>query len=299
MNKASVGRAVHAFARGSLWIVVLVPILGVSAYSFFYVGRHFGVPWYIAAAISTCFDGVALLAADYSVKYAQEGLSGSVPRAVVRLFAVVGAFLQTFHARLGHEPPGGWVLWASLPIGAVLVYEIHLRWARRTALARAGATYPAPLPSFGLMTWLLFPLTTLSKLRLIVERRRAILVAKAEALAAKLEGENVKVLGSTLVGGEEYVVLDSDDLASDSEAGQTHTIRTQHARRPSRAKRAGKRNELADRRAKTVAMRAWGKTHGWPNIGDFGRVPGPLEDAYDKAMAAGTGHDEPAEASGP
>jgi hypothetical protein len=187
---AGVRRVLRAFVSSFLWLVVLTPILAVSAYSLYWVARHFGVPWYFAIAMSTCFDGVALLAADYSVKYAQAGLSGSWPRSVVRIFALTAAFLQTYHAKLGHEPTGGWVLWAALPIGAVTVYEIHIRWERRKALARSGSIYPAPLPSFGIVTWLLFPLSTLDKLRDIVHARRTALVRAANEVIAGFDREN-------------------------------------------------------------------------------------------------------------
>lgn len=176
----AIKRALLAFVSGSLWIVVLVPILGVSGYSLYFVTRWLGAPWYVAASVSTCFDGVALLAADYSLKYAQEGLAGTMPRFVVRVFALLGSGLQTLHARIGHEPPGSWVLWAALPWGAVLVYEIHIRWARRKALAKAGHIYPKPLPSFGLVTWVLFPFSTLDELRKVVKDRRVALVRAAQ-----------------------------------------------------------------------------------------------------------------------
>jgi hypothetical protein len=140
--------------------------------------------------MSTCFDGVALLAADYSVKYAQAGLSGSWPRSVVRIFALTAAFLQTYHAKLGHEPTGGWVLWAALPVGAVTVYEIHIRWERRRALARSGAIYPAPLPSFGIVTWVLFPFSTLDKMRDIVQARRTALVRAANEVIASFDKDS-------------------------------------------------------------------------------------------------------------
>ena len=169
-------RAVSVVISSFLWLVVLVPILGVSAYSLFYIGIWLGAPWYIAIAFSTCFDGVALFAARKSVDYAQAGLSGSFPRFVVRLFAFGAAYLQTLHAQINNEPRKAAILWAALPIGAMLVYEMHIRWERRKALARAGSTYPSPLPSFGLMSWLLFPSPRLTPLRDIPARRAALVI---------------------------------------------------------------------------------------------------------------------------
>jgi len=183
LNAKGVAKTTHGLISKSLWLCVLVPILAVSAYSLYYVARHLGVPPWIAWSMSTCFDGVALLAADYSLKYAQEGMSGSGPRTVVRVFALLAAFVQTMHARIGEQPPGSWVLWASLPIGAVTVYEIHIRWERRKALARAGWSYPAPLPAFGLATWVLFPVKSVEGLRAIVGKRKDAIVEVAQQRA--------------------------------------------------------------------------------------------------------------------
>ena len=176
-------KVIHSLTSGFLWLFVLAPILGVSGWSFFWIAEHWGAPWFVAIAVSTCFDGAALLMASYSVRYAEEGLSGSGPRTVVRLIVGAGVFIQTFHAHLDHEPPGGIVLWGSLPVISMLVYETHVHWIRRKALSRRGHAYPTPLPSFGAATWILFPWTTLTFLREIVEGRR-------RALAGRILSEN-------------------------------------------------------------------------------------------------------------
>jgi Protein of unknown function (DUF2637) len=188
--------AVHRF----LWLAVLTPVLAVSAYSLFWVGRHLGMPPWIAVAVSTCFDGVALTAANYSLRYAEERMGGSFPRAVVRIFAGVGAYVQTLHATLAHEPAGSWVLWASLPFSAVIVYEIHLRWARRKALAAAGFLFPEPLPSFGVVTWVLFPFATLRVTRTIVEARRTA-VADAMERAKENQRKTIRITAEPLSSG--------------------------------------------------------------------------------------------------
>jgi hypothetical protein len=182
-----------AFARVAytrfIWLLVLVPILGVSAYSLFWVARHFGVPPYIAIFMSTCFDGAALVGADYSLKYAQKGMSGSKPRIFVNCLALVSAFLQTFHARLAGEPPGAWLMWASLPVIAAVLYDIHIHYERRKAQARAGSIYPSPLPKYGIIRWILFPLSTLRDLRDIVVARSSALQIVALTLAEEFKRE--------------------------------------------------------------------------------------------------------------
>lgn len=182
MAKPSLGARSSAVARtvrGFLWLAVLGPILGVSAWSMYYVAQYLGAPPAVAICASTCFDGVALLCADYSLRYAQAGLSGSVARTVVRLFALLGAYVQTLHAKIGGGPQGSWLFWASLPVGAVTVYEVHIRFERRKALAQAGVHYPAPLPAFGLVTWALFPIKTYQSLREIVGKRKDAILAAA------------------------------------------------------------------------------------------------------------------------
>lgn len=157
---------------GALWLLILVPLLAVSAYSLYYVARHLGVPRVFAVCFCACFDGVALLCAHYSLLYAQEGLSGSFPRTVVRIAALVAALVQTLHVTYGHENRLAILVWASLPISAVTVYEVHIRWERRKALAKAGQIYPAPVPSFGLLTWLMFPFKAWSAMREVVGKRK-------------------------------------------------------------------------------------------------------------------------------
>jgi Protein of unknown function (DUF2637) len=176
-----------------IWLLVLVPILGVSAYSLFWVARHFGVPPEIAIFMSTCFDGAALVGADYSLKYATAGLSGGTPRTFVRTLALVSAFLQTFHARLDHQPPGAWLMWASLPIIAVVLYDIHIKFERRKALARAGIVYPSSLPQYGLTRWILFPGKTLTDFRSIVAARSAALQTVAIITTREFASQTGKI----------------------------------------------------------------------------------------------------------
>jgi hypothetical protein len=296
---AALKRAIQVIVHSFLWLIILVPILGVSAYSLYAIGRFLGAPWFIAIAFSTCFDGVALLAARYSVMYAQAGLSGSMPRTTVRVFAAIAAFLQTFHARIHHGPPGSWILWASLPIGAVLVYEIHIRWERRKALAKNGQIYPAPLPQFGFMTWILFPISTLDKFREIVVARRGALIIAANTVTADFTREASRVRNtredvraaprpsSLAVAEEEAEVVDQTVV-------EEHRQRRQHpAPRPAPrpitvipgAVSTGRRKRPKD------IMRQWLKANGHPELGDFGRIPLPMQEefyaAHPEARAGG------------
>ena len=261
------GRSVPAaiFSR-FLWLIILTPILAVSGYSLFWIARHFGVPWFIAIAMSTCFDGVCLLSADYSLRYAQAGMSGSVSRRVVWLFAFVAAFLQTYHARLGNEPPGAWIMWAALPIGAVLVYEQHIRWERRTALARAGHIYPAPIPQWGLASWILFPMRTLNGengLRDIVSAR-----SNALGIAAKASVEEF-TRAATRVKPSVEALREAKPRPEPAEAAQ-----------PRDSARTANVIPIGKPRAPKIHIREWGRANGWPHLSDRARLPREVEEAY-------------------
>jgi Protein of unknown function (DUF2637) len=287
---ARVKKGLKALMAGSLWLVVLVPILGVSAYSLYFIGRYLGAPWFIAAAFSTCFDGVALLAADYSIKYAQEGMSGSAPKTIVRLFALGSAYIQTLHARIGHEPPGSWVIWAGLPIGAMVVHEIHLRFTRRKVLAKTGAAYPSPLPSFGIMTWVLFPITTMVVLREIVARRREVLVRIAkeygESVASEHKVKKVRT-ASEVVSPANEVVSPANETSEDPVA-QTEN----HQVVPITSAPGGK--HAPTRHIRHWAQRVAGDAEHptWRRPGDRARLPAFMIEAYYREHGqTGTGTD--------
>lgn len=168
--------------RGMLWAIVLGVILSISAYSLYFVARHLGVPRLFAAGMSTAYDGTALIAAGKSLQYAQEGRSGASPRFVMVVFAGLSAWLNALHSVLGNESPLAIPMWAGLPIAAAAVFELHTSQARAKAMARLGKKYPAPLPSWGGITWALFPLRTLNELRDYVSARSTALVSAQETV---------------------------------------------------------------------------------------------------------------------
>lgn len=279
-------RAVRAITGGFLWLAVLVPILGVSAYSLYAIGRYLGVPPAIAIAFSTCFDGVALFAARKSVDYAQAGLSGSLPKAVVRIFAITAAFLQTLHVRIGHEPRAAAILWASLPIGAMLVYEIHIRWERRKALARSGQIYPSPLPQFGLMTWALFPLSTLNQLRGITLARRAALVTAANVVVGDFQRQTSRVRNTREpIAEPAEAVAEAAEPTAEAKVADEDVLRKhreRHAARP----RPASGTEWHKAHSPKARMRAWAKAQPQyaDRVGEHGRIHQDIQDAYYEAF---------------
>jgi|SRR6516164_92291 len=182
----NLSKAARGSFRGMIWLLVLAVALSISAYSLYYVARTLGVPKLFAAGFSTAYDGVALIAADKSLQFAQEGKSGAFPRTVMIVFAGLSAFLNSLHAIFGGESPLAIPMWAGLPLAAVAAFEIHTAQARAKAAARNGHAYPAPLPKYGGWGWTLFPLKTLSGLRdIVIARIRAVTHAeKALAVVA-------------------------------------------------------------------------------------------------------------------
>jgi hypothetical protein len=181
---AKFNNAARGSFRGIIWLLVLGVALSISAYSLYFVARSLGVPKIFAAGFSTAYDGVALIAADKALQFAQEGKSGAFPRMVMIVFAGLSAFLNSLHAIFGHESPLAIPIWAGLPLAAVAAFEIHTSQARSKAHARFGYAYPAPVPKYGGWDWCLFPLATLSGLRNIVSARGKAVTTTNRALAA-------------------------------------------------------------------------------------------------------------------
>jgi hypothetical protein len=152
------------------WLIILAGTLSISWWSLYFVARYEGAPAPIAGVVSTAFDGVALLSADYALRYARQGLSGIGPRITVYVFAGLSAYINSRHAVILHEPEFAQILWAVPSIGAILVYEFHVRWERRNALALKGRI-AAPLPTYGMWTWLRFPVKTLRRISAVIDYR--------------------------------------------------------------------------------------------------------------------------------
>jgi hypothetical protein len=176
------------------WLMVLGATLTMSDYSLYFVARHFGTPPVFAILAGVIFDGAALLFADYSLKHARAGSSGSGPRLAVLICAGLSAFLNSQHAVIANQIPAARIFWAAPPVIAVLAYEFHIKWERRRALANAGRV-PPDLPAFGKWAWLLFPVKTWRIARNIVRFRLGITLAR-HTPGIDREGSPVPVTGS-------------------------------------------------------------------------------------------------------
>lgn len=210
------------------WLVVVISALALSAYSLFFVARHYGLPVILAGLVSAAFDGAAMVCADLAIKYAKSHSdSGFGPRMVVLLMAGTSAYLNTQHAAILHEPLAARILYAVPPLTAVTLVELHLRWERRNALRRAGRIAES-LPVFGRWAYLLFPVRTVGVLRNIIAYRLDIIESKAGVSA--------------------------------------------------------NRSYSASLNGNSQAVRTWAKLHGM-NVGDRGRIPGHVIQAYETSMA--------------
>jgi Protein of unknown function (DUF2637) len=170
-----------------LWIVILVPILSISWVGFYTIARDVGIPPIFAAGLSAAFDGIALFAARIGLKHRRKGFSGYLARITVVLFAALGAFVQSYHAE--SKPwihAHSWIVWSIAPVAAALAYELHLGWAHRKQLIRAGYEHPSAKTGFGPVTWIMFPRETLSEYRAVLRARRAY-IAKSNLKRFKLE----------------------------------------------------------------------------------------------------------------
>ena len=200
------------------WTIVLTAVLSMSAYSLFYVGRHLGMPWYFAAIVSLCFDGTALLASDYSLRYARMGLAATGPQLTVFMFGGLSAYLNTLHAYFGNELATAKILWAAPPVAAILVFEFHTRWARLSALREAGRVADA-LPPLGRHAWIHHPVESLKTIRVISgERLTRVIEREAPGYVAKIESDRMAREAEARQLSSERAAIESEESRERSEA---------------------------------------------------------------------------------
>lgn len=209
----------EAFIKRTGWLAVLLCAMGVSGWSIFYIARHEGAPVLIALAAPVCFDGVALLCGYYAIQYLRKANSGVIPRLWVLVFAGASAYVNSWHAILDHESNFARLLWAIPSISAVVVFEVHTRLEKQTALARLNKTVP-PLPAIGFLGWVLFPIKSYKAIRRLIAYQRGQMLARYAPGAfpgvSGPEGES-SVQGSDSFPGitdSSGVVIESSEIVS-------------------------------------------------------------------------------------
>ena len=206
------------FMSTSGWLIILGAVLSMSSYSLFFVGRHIGVPTPFALIGSACFDGVALLSATYSLRYAELGMIGTGPRMAVFAFGALSATLNAFHAVIGHEPYFAIAWWIGPPIAAVVVLEFHLRWTRRIALMTHGLIAKSYRP-LGRRVWVDHPFEAFRTRRAIsAERLRQVTEEEAPTYVAKIESERMAREAEAMQLSSQLAAIESEESRERSEA---------------------------------------------------------------------------------
>jgi hypothetical protein len=107
--------------------VALCAAMALSAWSLYWVARHYGQPAYVAAITAAGFDGVAMAASGYALLYIARPMNSWLPRTLVFVMAAASAFLNAQHAVLTGDPRQAVVMYAVPPIAVITLFEIHAR----------------------------------------------------------------------------------------------------------------------------------------------------------------------------
>lgn len=161
----------RSFSTQSAWVVVVGAALAVSWWSLYSLAHsRFGMPFVLAAVVSTVFDGGALVLADLTQRYARTTDSGAAPRLLMLALIATSVWLNYQHAvMLGYSRPGE-VLFSAPPAVAGLLFEVEQRYLHREALRAYGRVAPA-LPAFGRWAWLMHPIRTIRRVWRITASR--------------------------------------------------------------------------------------------------------------------------------
>ena len=232
---------------GALWLIILGGVLGLSSYSFYDIARHMGYPPVFAAALITVFDGVVIFMARYSVHYLERRMNPFAPRILVIIFTCLAAYAQLHSPLSGF--PGSKIILMAMPFSAMLVYEIHLRCAKRDTYRRAGVLCAEPESELGAKAWITHPVIAYHEFRACGADHLAVVSAQREART-----EARKTVQPIQAAAEQRPRV------------RLHSVPAPGKKSPAR-------------------VRAWAKRQGY-DIGDRARIPGYIWEEYDKAMKA-------------
>lgn len=136
---------------------VLVTALAISWWSMATMAMNdFGLPNWLAYAVSTAYDGAALFVAVIAMEYSKTEDSGFMARVTTAGFIGLSAWLNLQHAQMMDLNAAGQVFYAAPAISAGLLFEVMLRFENRQQLRNSGRIAKA-LPAYGRLTWLRFP----------------------------------------------------------------------------------------------------------------------------------------------
>lgn len=117
-----------ATLRQTGFVIALGAAMTLSAWSLYWVARHWGQPQLVAALTSAGFDGAAMAASGYAIRFAEKGLKGWPARVTVLALAGLSSFLNAQHPILAGDPWQAIALYAVPPLTAVTLFELHVRW---------------------------------------------------------------------------------------------------------------------------------------------------------------------------
>lgn len=135
---------------------VLVTALAISWQSMATMAMNdFGLPHWLAYAVSTAYDGAAIFTAVIATEYAKTEDSGFAARMTTVGFVALSAWLNLQHAQMMGLPLAGQVFYAAPAIVAGILFELMLKFENRQEL-RARGRVAQSLPVYGKVTWLRF-----------------------------------------------------------------------------------------------------------------------------------------------
>ncbi|NGO68032.1 DUF2637 domain-containing protein [Streptomyces boncukensis] len=128
---------------------------GLVAWSLYVVAHNmYGVPWFLAALVAACFDGIAIACLHLASEAVREGRSALGPRLVTLLQAGISMYLNHLHAEHIDGGIGATLMFAAPTAGLLLLFDQS--WAATRARHRiARGEHPMRWPVFGWLGWLL------------------------------------------------------------------------------------------------------------------------------------------------
>lgn len=151
--------------------LVLVVALAVSWYSMATMAMDFfGLPEWLAYAVSVAFDGAAIYVAVLSSEYSKTEDSGLTARLSTLGFVAVSAWLNYQHAVLMGLGIAGQVFFLAPPVVAGILFELMLRFENRKELRKRGRVAKS-MPVYGKAAWLRYPLDTFKGMSTVIKHR--------------------------------------------------------------------------------------------------------------------------------
>jgi hypothetical protein len=206
-------------ATAAIMLVTLTPMV-LSAQSLAAWAREaLGLSGVFAILVPVSLDAAALACVALALTATLRGDAGGAPK-VLAWVLVAGSALANHRHGQGIGPDAE-VYYPALPVLAMTLVELGLRYTRRSALVDAGRTEPV-LPRFRAARWAVAPVETFAAWRAAVVDGHTSPAAAVSAVRRRREGEVPAVASSAAPGAESPHQLSADarELAGMSKADQ-------------------------------------------------------------------------------